>query len=79
VSGTHFWQYAVADGDVTLSGVAIEPGDDATRELLVLHTAHYGTVDEVQFYPQMIAAQRLVVRLHVRRVYGVALDTPPGG
>jgi hypothetical protein len=33
----------------------------------------------VQFYPQMIAARRLVVRLHVRRVYGVVMDTPPGG
>jgi len=79
VSGTHFWQYAVADGDVTLSEVAAEPGDEATGELLDLHTVHYGALDEVQFYPQMIAARRLVVRLHVRRVYGVALDTPPGG
>jgi len=51
----------------------------ATRELLDLHTAHYGALDEVQFYSQMIAARRLVIRLHVRRVYGVALDTPPGG
>jgi hypothetical protein len=33
----------------------------------------------VQFHPQMIAARRLVIRLHARRVYGVALDTPPGG
>jgi len=79
VSGTHFWQYAVADGDVTLSEVAAEPGDEATRELLDLHTVHYGALDEVQFHPQMIAARRLVIRLHARRVYGVALDTPPGG
>jgi hypothetical protein len=26
----------------------------------------------------LIAAQRLVVRLHVRRVYGVFLDRQPG-
>jgi hypothetical protein len=26
----------------------------------------------------MIAARRLVVRLHVSRVYGIALESPPG-
>jgi len=26
----------------------------------------------------MIAARRLVIHLHARRIYGVALDEPPG-
>lgn len=78
VSGRHFWQFAVADGAVTLSDVAAEPGDAATRELLEMHGVHYGQLDEDDFYRQMIAARRLVVRLQARRVYGVALDDPPG-
>ena len=78
VAGDHFWQYAVADCAVTLSEVAAQPGDEAARELAAMHGAHYGEQDEVQFAAQMIAARRLAVRLHVRRVYGVALDRPPG-
>lgn len=78
VSGDHFWQFAVAEGAVTLSDVAAEPGDAASRELLAAHAVHYEEIDEETFYPQMIAARRLIVRLHVRRVYGVALDSPPG-
>jgi hypothetical protein len=34
--------------------------------------------DEAGFDRQMIAARRLVIRLHVRHVYGIALDKPPG-
>lgn len=43
-----------------------------------MHGAHYGELDENDFYQQMISAGRLVVRLHVRRVYGIALEHPPG-
>jgi hypothetical protein len=79
VSGRHFWQYAVGEGQVTLSEVASDPGDEASRELLSVHSAFYGDmVDEAGFYRQMIAARRLVIRLHVSRVYGVVLDKPPG-
>jgi PPOX class probable F420-dependent enzyme len=79
VSGDHFWQYAVADGAVTLSGVAAEPGDEACRELLATHGAFYGDLNEDDFYPQMIAARRIIIRLHAGRVYGVAMASPPGG
>jgi PPOX class probable F420-dependent enzyme len=78
VSGRHFWQYAVADVSVTLSQIASDPGDEAGRELLAVHTAFYGDQDPGDFYPTMITARRLVVRLHVQRVYGVFLDRPPG-
>ena len=78
VAGRHFWQFAVAEGTVTLSDVATEPGDEATRELMAMHTVHYGTQDTAAFYRQMIAARRLVVRLPVRHLYGVVLDKPPG-
>jgi PPOX class probable F420-dependent enzyme len=78
VSGDHFWQYAVAEGAVTVSEVAATPGDAAVRELLALHSVFYGTLDEDKFAAQMITARRLVVRLHVSRVYGIALESPPG-
>jgi PPOX class probable F420-dependent enzyme len=79
VSGDHFWQYAVADGAVTVSAVAAEPGDEACRELLATHRAFFGDLDESEFYPQMIAARRIIIRLHVGRVYGIAMESPPGG
>jgi PPOX class probable F420-dependent enzyme len=78
VSGDHFWQYAVAEGTVTVSEVAAAPGDAAVRELLATHAVFYGPLDEDEFAVQMISARRLVVRLHVRRIYGIALASPPG-
>jgi PPOX class probable F420-dependent enzyme len=79
VPGDHFWQYAVGEGAVTVSEVAAEPGDEASHELMGVHSVFYGAVDEDEFIAQMIAARRLVVRLHVEHVYGIFLDSPPGG
>jgi PPOX class probable F420-dependent enzyme len=78
VAGTHFFTYAVAECDAETSAVATTPGDDACRELLDVHSAFYGELDESEFYEQMIDAQRLVVRLRVRRLYGLLMDAPPG-
>jgi PPOX class probable F420-dependent enzyme len=80
VPGPHFWSYAVAEGDVEPSAVATAPGDPACRELQGVHSAFYGEIeDESGFFEQMIAARRLVLRLRVRRVYGLSLERPPGG
>jgi PPOX class probable F420-dependent enzyme len=78
VPGPHFWSYAVAECDAETTAVATEPGDDACRELLRVHSSFYGELEEPAFYEQMIEARRLVVRLRVRRVYGLLMDTPPG-
>lgn len=78
VSGPHFWSYAVAECDAQTSAVATTPGDEACRELFEVHSAFYGGLEEEAFYQQMIEAKRLVVRLQVRKVYGVVLDKPPG-
>jgi PPOX class probable F420-dependent enzyme len=78
VAGPHFWSYAVGQGDAETSAVAATPGDEATRELLEVHSAFYGELEEEPFYRQMIEAKRLVVRLRVSSVYGVILDKPPG-
>jgi PPOX class probable F420-dependent enzyme len=80
VPGPHFWSYAVAECDAEVSEVATTPGDDACRELLEVHSAFYDKIDDERaFFAQMIEAERLVVRLRVRRLYGVLLDRPPGG
>lgn len=77
IPGDHFWSYAVAECDAELSAVATAPGDDACHELLAVHSAFYRELDETAFFTQMIKARRLVIRLHVKRLYGVLLDTPP--
>jgi len=43
-----------------------------------VHSAFYGELDEQAFFEQMIEARRLVVRLRVKRLYGVLLENPPG-
>jgi PPOX class probable F420-dependent enzyme len=71
VSGDSFWAYAVAEGRATLTKTAARPGDEACRELLDVHSAFYGPPDEDAFFAEMIARQRLVIRLSLDRVYGV--------
>jgi PPOX class probable F420-dependent enzyme len=79
VSGSHFWSFAVAECDASVSEIAMTPGDEASRELLEVHSAFYGEIADVPaFFAQMIEARRLVVRLSVTRLYGVLLDKPPG-
>ena len=78
VAGSHFFAYAVAECDAQSSEVASTPGDEACLELLQVHSAFYGAQDETVFFQQMIDARRLVVRLRVRRLYGVVLAEPPG-
>ena len=71
VTGPSFWAYATAEGPATLTPPAAEPGDQACRELLEVHSAFYGPQDEDAFFAEMIARQRLVIRLALNRVYGV--------
>ncbi|MEA2210402.1 MAG: hypothetical protein QOF83_350 [Solirubrobacteraceae bacterium] len=79
VPGSHFWSYAVAECDAIVSDVATSPGDETCRELLEVHSTFYPSItDEAAFFAQMIEAQRLIVRLEVKRLYGVLLDNPPG-
>ena len=78
VAGSHFWAWAVADGEVELIGPTTTPGDAAGRELLQVHSAFYGRRDEHEFFEQMVAARRLVIRLLVSHTYGLGRDQPPG-
>lgn len=71
VTGDNFWAYAVAEGHATLTPAAADPGDEACRELLEVHSAFYGPQDQDAFFTEMITSRRLVIRLSLDRVYGV--------
>ena len=77
VGGDHFWAFAVAEGTAELSDISTSPGDAAGRELREVHSAFYGELDPDSFFPDMVANERLVIRLHVHRLYGIALPAPP--
>jgi PPOX class probable F420-dependent enzyme len=71
VLGDDFWQYAVADGDVSLSEIAGAPNDPAVEELYAVHSAFYGGLERESFDSEMIQQKRLVVRLRVKHLYGI--------
>jgi PPOX class probable F420-dependent enzyme len=78
VTGDSFWAYAVAEGHATLTPPAAVVGDDACRELLEVHSAFYGPPEnEDAFFAEMIARQRLVIRLDLDHVYGVITSAGP--
>jgi PPOX class probable F420-dependent enzyme len=71
VAGDDFWHYAVAEGRVTVSAVAATPGDEATDELSVVHSTFSAIQNRAALDAELILERRLVVRLHVTRLYGV--------
>jgi PPOX class probable F420-dependent enzyme len=77
VAGAHFYQWAVAEGDAEVSPVTTEPGDAVAQELLPLYETFMGGQDRDALYQRLIEERRLVIRLHVKRVYGMALEHDP--
>ncbi|NNG19202.1 PPOX class F420-dependent oxidoreductase [Naumannella sp. ID2617S] len=72
VQGGSPWQYAVADGAVTLSAVTEEPGDAAGEELVELYRTLSGEHEDWDAYrADMIAQRRQVLRLRVDHLYGI--------
>lgn len=72
VTGPHLWAYAVAEGTAELSDVAAEPDDAAVGELIEVYRAIGGEHPDWDEYRRaMVAERRLVVRVHVDRVYGI--------
>lgn len=70
------WAYAVVEGRAELTAPAAEPGDDTVEELVALYRALSGEHPDWNEYRQaMVDDGRLVLRLHVERVYGM----PPRG
>ena len=77
VTGDQPWFYAVAEGTVSLSGVAAERDDEVVEELVDVYRAIRGDHPDWDDYRRaMVEDRRLVIRLHVERVYGAP---PPRG
>jgi PPOX class probable F420-dependent enzyme len=67
------WSYAVAEGDVSLTPVAAQPGDDTVEELIDVYRGIAGEHPDWDDYRRaMVADQRLVIRLNVTHLYGWA-------
>ena len=68
-----FWSYAVAEATAELSPVAVDPTDDTVRELIELFRDVQGEHPDWDDYRRaMVADQRVVLRLPISRVYGMA-------
>jgi PPOX class probable F420-dependent enzyme len=72
VPGDNFYSWAVAEGDVELSEVSTSPGDDPAQETLPIYEMIGRADDRDAVFAQMVEQQRLVIRLRVTRVYGIA-------
>ena len=73
VSGESVWQYVVAEADAELSAVATDPHDATADDLVDLYRTLAGEhPDWEEYRAAMVAEGRLVLRLHVTRVYGSA-------
>ncbi|HET6208946.1 MAG TPA: PPOX class F420-dependent oxidoreductase [Jatrophihabitans sp.] len=73
VTTPDFWAYAVAEAEAELSPVAADPGDDTVRELVELFRDVQGEHPDWDDYRRaMVADRRVVLRLPISRVYGLA-------
>ncbi len=66
----------VAEGDVEVSPISTEPGDATGRELLAIFPQADATA-EAAFLAEQVAEQRVVMRLHVTRLYGDIIELAP--
>jgi PPOX class probable F420-dependent enzyme len=73
VSGENFLNFAVASGNVRLA-IPRDPDDPAVEELFVIHQALGAAPVRAGVGEQMIAANRMAVRLAVKQLYGQLLD-----
>jgi PPOX class probable F420-dependent enzyme len=68
------WTYAVLEGTVELSPVALVSDDETVEELVEVFRAIRGEdhPDWADYRASMVADRRLVARLRVERMYGLA-------
>lgn len=78
VNGPDIWSFAVAEGDAEVSEVTTQPGDAVGKELLALVPAFDDPAAQAAFLRQLVDERRVVIRLHVSRLYGTALDIATG-
>jgi PPOX class probable F420-dependent enzyme len=76
VSGENFLNFAVASGNVSLA-IPRTPDDPAIDELFEIHEMLGAKPVREGFGEEMLAANRMAVRLAVKRLYGQILDRQP--
>jgi PPOX class probable F420-dependent enzyme len=74
VTSDDFWSYAVVEGDAELSPVAADPHDATVDELIELYRAVSGGdhPDWDDYRDAMVNDRRLVLRLPITKLYGMA-------
>jgi PPOX class probable F420-dependent enzyme len=73
VSARGGWSYAVAEADAELSPVATDEHDATVAELISLYRDIQGEHPDWDDYRRaMVADRRVVLRLQISRVYGMA-------
>ncbi len=71
VSSDDGWSYAVAEGDADLTPPAATADDDTVEALIALYRNIAGEHPDWDDYRRaMVSDRRLVIRLHVERLYG---------
>jgi PPOX class probable F420-dependent enzyme len=72
VTPPRFWPYTVAEGDAELSAVAADRNDPTVEELIEVYRDANGEHPDWDDYRRaMVADKRVVLRIPVKRVYGV--------
>jgi PPOX class probable F420-dependent enzyme len=74
VTSTDGWTYAVLEGTVVLSPVAMAPHDDTVEELVEVYREIRSAdhPDWGEYRAAMVADRRLVARLLIEHAYGLA-------
>lgn len=73
VSSADQLTFAVAEGAAEISPVSTTPGDATGREMLSMFPEFDNPEDEATFLANMVEDKRLVIRLHVSKLYGDTL------
>ncbi|GAA3968580.1 TIGR03618 family F420-dependent PPOX class oxidoreductase [Actinomadura viridis] len=68
--------YVVAEATAEIAATT-EPGDAAGRELLAMTPGIDDPEEREAFLRRQVDEERVVIRLRVHRLYGMALDLPP--
>jgi PPOX class probable F420-dependent enzyme len=73
VSGPDRWSFVVAEGRAELSPATTQPGDATGLELLGLFPQPDPAAEQA-FLRRQVDEQRVVIRLHVTRLYGDVIE-----
>jgi hypothetical protein len=73
VEGPDRWSFVVAEGRAEVSPPSVEPGDATGLELLGVFPQP-DAASTAAFLATQVAEQRVVLRLHVERLYGDIID-----